>query len=83
METGNHKPLLKKFYYLQETSIIFTSRARRSAEMTRDPKKNNSCPRCRLTGAHYQKETDTWICDHCDYSWHFIEHCINRQDTES
>jgi len=34
-----------------------------------------SCPLCSHTDVHYRKETDTYVCGHCDYSWYTIEHC--------
>lgn len=34
-----------------------------------------SCPLCGHTDVHYLKETDTWVCGRCQYSWYTIEHC--------
>lgn len=37
--------------------------------------KDISCPLCGHTDINYRKESDTWVCGHCDYSWYTIEHC--------
>jgi predicted RNA-binding Zn-ribbon protein involved in translation (DUF1610 family) len=34
-----------------------------------------SCPLCGYTDVHYRKETDTYGCGNCDYTWYTIEKC--------
>ncbi|MDD1699160.1 MAG: hypothetical protein LUQ36_12405 [Methanoregula sp.] len=34
-----------------------------------------SCPLCRHPDTHYLKETGSWVCNHCDYTWYTIERC--------
>jgi ribosomal protein L37AE/L43A len=34
-----------------------------------------SCPLCGHKDVHYRKETDTWVCGQCQYSWYTIEGC--------
>jgi predicted RNA-binding Zn-ribbon protein involved in translation (DUF1610 family) len=42
--------------------------------------KGISCPLCGHRDVHYRKETDTYVCGHCEYTWYTIEHCtIQRQ----
>ncbi|MDD1699810.1 MAG: hypothetical protein LUQ04_03335 [Methanoregula sp.] len=40
--------------------------------------KEISCPLCGYMDVRYRKETDTYVCGHCDYSWYTIEQCNNR-----
>ena len=42
-----------------------------------------SCPLCGHTDVHYRKETDTWVCGHCDYGWYTIEHGTNHRNRET
>ncbi|MCK9591610.1 MAG: hypothetical protein M0Q91_06350 [Methanoregula sp.] len=37
------------------------------------------CPLCGHPDAHYLKEKDIWVCNHCQYTWYTIEHCTNRR----
>jgi ribosomal protein L37AE/L43A len=34
-----------------------------------------SCPLCGHPDTHYLKETGTWVCNHCAYTWYTIERC--------
>ena len=36
-----------------------------------------SCPLCGHTDVRYLKETETYECGTCDYTWYTIEHCNN------
>jgi len=38
-----------------------------------------TCPLCRHPDTHYLKETGTWVCNHCAYTWYTIEHCTNQR----